>query len=171
MKYLFRWVLVHPRPNFPMYSASATSCTRDFPTSVVGSTSSQEKTVICPPNHSFGKYLKLLLVMDYGLFQSMKPQTAHPHATNSMEEHSRAANKWKQQKHCSMYPWLPFLRIAVKLQPKGTLYKRGGQQTQAKAENVPQMRRSHRDLELYLKPRDNRRWPSYMMNAVKVTRE
>lgn len=126
MKYLFRWVLVHPRPNFPMYSASATSCTRDFPTSVVGSTSSQEKTVICPPNHSFGKYLKLLLVMDYGLFQSMKPQTAHPHATNSMEEHSRAANKWKQQKHCSMYPWLPFLRIAVKLQPKGTLYKRGG---------------------------------------------
>lgn len=61
-----------------------------------GSTSSQENTVTCPPNHSFVKYLKvLILVMDYGLFQSVEPQMAHAYATKSVEEHSRAAKKWK----------------------------------------------------------------------------
>lgn len=171
MKYLFRWVLVHPRPNFPMYSASATSCTRDFPTSVVGSTSSQEKTVICPPNHSFGKYLKLLLVMDYGLFQSMEPQMAHPHATNSVEEHSRAANKWKQQKHSvQCIHGYPFSGLQLNSSQRGHCTNEGAADISkgrecASDEEIPQR------SELYLKPRDNRRWPSYMMNAVKVTRE
>lgn len=77
----------------------AMSCTHDFPTCVAGEQALlpvRKKNGILPPNHSFIKYLKLLLlVMDYGLFQPMKPQMAHAHATNSMEEDSRAANKWK----------------------------------------------------------------------------
>lgn len=44
-----------------------------------GSTSSQEKTVICPPNHSFVRYLKLLLlVMYYRLVQSMESRWHMP---------------------------------------------------------------------------------------------
>lgn len=127
-----------------MYSASATSCTCDFPTSVAGSTSSQEKTVICPPNHSFGKYLKLLLVMDYGLFQSMEPQMAHPHATNSMEEHSRAANKWKQQKHSvQCIHGYPFSGLQLNSSQRGHCTNEGAADTSkgrecASDEEIPQ---------------------------------
>lgn len=86
-----------------------------------GSTSSQEKTDL-PPNHSFAKYLRLLLlVMDYELFQSMEPQMLQTQWKSSQGLQINGNSK----KLCSVYPWLPFLRIAVQLQPKGTLYKHG----------------------------------------------